>query len=141
MACALLVAFVLGVALLLRTVPARPGSAIQTAQSFVDGLRAHELERAYRLITQRSGVGASFGEFQGIVRQQWPGTPPALIRFLAVRPFQSYGNRLTRWLQGRATDPAELWLEFSVDGTPFEVRETRADGGEWKVDSFQSHAG
>ena len=74
-------------------------------------------------------------------RQQWPRTPPTAVRFLAARPLQSYGNRLRRWLEGREADPQEMWLEFSIDGMPFEVREARRDGGAWKVDFFQAHAG
>ena len=135
------VAFVPGAALLLRLVPAQPRPAIQTAQSFVACLQAHEPERAYRLTTQQSEVGTSLGEFQGIVRQQWPGKAPNAVQLVAVRPFQSYRNRLRRWFRGQAMDPAEQWLGFSVGGLPFEVRETHADGAGWKVDHFQSHAG
>ena len=132
---------VFGTFLLLWTVPARPTSAIRHAQSFVDCLGSHELERAYRLTTQRGEVGRSFGDFQGIVRQQWPGVTASPVRFLSARPAQSYGNRLRRWFQGREIEPPERWLEFSADGVPFQVRETRAGGREWRVSSFQSHAG
>ena len=68
-------------------------------------------------------------------------TALASVRFEAVRPFQSYGNLLHRWFHGREVDPLQFWLEFSVDGVPFTVRETRGHGGEWKVDYFESHAG
>ena len=129
-----------GVGLFLRLVPARPERAIRAAQNFVDCLRSHEWERAYELTNRQSDVGKNLGEFQGIVHQQWPGAPPAPAQFLAVRPFQSYGNRLRRWVHGQEMDPQEVSLEFSVDGVPFEVRETRV-GGEWKVNYFQSHAG
>ena len=131
----------LGVGLFLRLVPARPETAIQTAQSFVDCLRSHELEQAYQLTTRQSEADRSFAEFQGIVRQQWPGAPPVSVRFLAAHPSQSYGNRLRRWVHGQEVDPQELWLEFSVDGMPFQVREARVGGGEWKVSYFQAHAG
>ena len=137
----LLAVVVLGASLLLQMVPAQPRSAIKTARSLVDGLRARELERAYRLTTRRGEVGGSLAEFQAIVRQQWPATIPTSVRFETVRPFQSHGNRLRRWLHGREVDPPQLWLEFSVDGVPFTVREVRAGGGEWKVDYFESHAG
>ena len=131
----------LGVGLFLRLVPARPETAIRTAQSFVDCLHSHELEQAYRLTTRQSEAGRSFGEFQNVVRQQWPGAPPVSVRFLGVHPSQSYGNRLRRWVNGQEIDPQDLWLEFSVDGMPFQVREARVGGGEWKVRSFQAHAG
>ena len=137
----LLAAVVLGACLLLRVIPAQPGSAIGTAQSFVDCLRVREVTHAYQLTTQRGEVGRSLAEFQAVVRQQWPATTPASVRFEAVHPFQSYGNRLRRWLHGREADPPQLWLEFSVDGVPFTVRETRVNKGEWKVDYFESHAG
>lgn len=126
---------------LLRVVPARPGAAVRTAQDFVECLRAHDLERAYRLTTRRGEVGGSFEEFRGVVRQQWPAAAPVPVRFVAVGPFQSYGNRLRRWFHGREADPKEVWLEFSVGGVPFGVRAARTDGGEWKVSYFQSHAG
>ena len=137
----LTVAVVLGVGLLLRVIPAQPSAAIATAQGFVDCLRARELQRAYQLTTQRSEVGSDLAEFQTIVWQQWPTTAPASVRFEAVRPFQSHGNRLRRWLHGQEIDPPQLRLEFSVGGVPFTVRETRGPSGEWKVDSFASHAG
>ncbi len=137
----LLAAVVLGAGLLLRMISAQPRSAIKTAQSFVDGLRDGKLQQAYQLTTRRDEVGGSLAEFQAVVRQQWPATAPASVRFKEARPFQSYGNRLRRWLHGREADPPQLWLEFSVDGVPFTVREARAGGGEWKVDYFESHAG
>ena len=105
--------------------PARPEAAIQTARDFVNCLRSHEWERAYELTAQKSNMGKNFAEFQSIVRQQWPTATPASIRFLTVHPFQSYGNRLRRWAYGQTIDPQELWLDFSVDGLPFQVRERR----------------
>ncbi len=137
----LLIAVALGVGLLLRMIPAQPSSAIGTAQSFVEGLRDGKFQQVYPLTTRRGEVGGNLAEFQAVVRQQWPATAPASVRFEAVRPSQSYGNRLRRWLYGRDADPPQLWLEFSVDGVPFTVREMRGDGGEWKVDYFESHAG
>ena len=82
----------------------------------------------------------SSGPPRGARRNGRPA-PPGAARFVAARPFQSYGNRLRRWWQGRPVDPPQCWLEFSVDGVPFQVREVRTDGGGWEVDLFQSHAG
>ncbi len=141
MTCGLLVAVILGVGSLLRAIPARPSAAIGTAQSFVDALRVHELERAYQLTTRQGEVDDTLAEFQAVVRQQWPTTAVASVRFEGVHPFQSYGNRLRRWLRGQEADPPQLWLEFAVDGLPFTVRETRQHPGAWKVDFFESHAG
>ena len=107
----------------------------------MDCLRSDELERAYRLTIRRGEVGGDLGEFQTVARRQWPTAAPASVQFLGVRPRQSYGNRLRRWLRGQSTDPPEMWLEFSVDGVSFEVRERPTDDGGWKVDFFQSHAG
>ena len=137
----LLAVVVLGADLLLGMIPARPSSAVRTAQSFVDGLRDSKLQQAYQLTTRRGEVGGSLAEFQAVVRQQWPATAPAFVRFKEARPFQSYGNRLRRWLHGREADPPQLWLEFSVGGVPFTVREIHGLDGEWKVDYFESHAG
>ena len=137
----LLAVVVLGAGRLLQMVPVRPRSAIKTAQSFVAGLSAHELERAYQLTTRRGEVGGSLAEFQAAVRQQWPATTVASVRFEAVHPFQSYGNRLRRWLRRREVDPPQLWLEFSVGGVPFTVCEIHGSDREWKVDYFESHAG
>ena len=135
------VAAVLVALLFLWVVPARPRAAIQVAQSFVEDLRSHELEQAYQLTTQQAEVGRSLEEFQNVVRQQWPAIPPASVRFLEARPRQAYGNRLRRWWRGQKMDPPQAWLEFTVDGMPFQVRARRMDGGGWKVDFFESHAG
>ncbi len=138
---AVLVTGILGAGVFLRTVPARPGQAIRTAEKFVDCPKTQELTQAYQLTTQRGDVGKSFVDFQKVVRQQWPEGTTAPIRRLAVSPFQSYGNRLRRWLQGQEVEMPEVHVEFSVGGMPFEVRERYVGKGEWKVSYFQAHAG
>ena len=135
------VALALGTGWLLRTVLARPGGAIRTAERFVELLKAQDLPGAYRLTTQRGGVGGSFEEFQRVVRRQWPGDGSAAVRRLDVGPFQSYGNRLRRWLRGQPVEMPELYVEFSVGGVPFKVSERYEKNGEWKVSYFQTHAG
>ena len=140
-ALAAVVAVMLGAGVFLRTVPARPGQAIRTAEKFVDCLRTQELLQAYQLTTQRGDVGKSFADFQKVVRQQWPEGAAAPVQRLAVSPFQSYGNRLRRWLRRQEIEMPEVHVEFSVGGMPFEVRERYVGRGEWKVSYFQAHAG
>ena len=122
-------------------VPARPGAAVQRAHHFVRFLQVGAWEQAYALTDQQTAVGKTLGDFRRLVARQWPGTPPASVRLLSVRPFQSYGNRWRRWAAGREVEQTVLHLEFTVDGVPFEVRERYAGHGEWKVNYFQSHAG
>lgn len=136
-----LVAATLGAGWLLRAIPARPGRALQTAEKFVELLKAQDLPGAYQLTTRRGGVGSNLEEFQTVVRQQWPGGTSATIRRLAVGPFQSYGNRLRRWLRSQQVEMPELYVEFSVGGVPFKVSERYTKDGEWKVSYFQTHAG
>ena len=131
----------LGAGWLLHAVPVRPGQALRTAERFVELLQAQDLSGAYGLTTQRGDVGRSLEEFQSVVRRQWPGDRSAMVRRLAVGPFQSYGNRLRRWLRGQQVEMPELHVEFSVGGVPFEVRERSTKDGEWKVSYFQTHAG
>ena len=129
------------VGLLLRTVPAQPRQAIRTAEKFADCLKTQELPQAYQLTTQRGDVGKSFTDFQKVVGQQWPEGTTGPVQRLAVWPFQSYGNRLRRWLRGQEVEMPELHVQFSVGGVPFEVRERYVGKGEWKVSYFQAHAG
>ncbi len=57
-----------------------------------------------------------------------------------VRPFQSYGNRLRRWINGESVDQTEANVDFSVGGVPFKVGLVRSKDGRWRVRNFQSHA-
>ncbi|HTD15823.1 MAG TPA: hypothetical protein VK673_11625, partial [Chthoniobacterales bacterium] len=54
--------------------------------------------------------------------------------------FQTYGNRLRRWLGGRKVDPDSIGLEFEA-GPPVEVRVVSSPDGKWRVTYFQTHAG
>jgi len=54
--------------------------------------------------------------------------------------FQTYGNRLRRWLAGRKVDPDRIGLEFEA-GPPLEIRMVSSPDGKWRVTYFQTHAG
>jgi hypothetical protein len=120
-----------------------PGDAIETSQRFISLIESGNLRDAYALTTQDALSGSTFEAFTANAQNRighglFPnGTP---IRWKGIRyGFQSYGNRLRRWLAGRKLDPDMISLEFDV-GAPVEVRLISPADGKWKISYFQSHA-
>jgi hypothetical protein len=121
-----------------------PTDAIETSQRFISLIEAGNLREAYALTTQDALSGSTFEAFTANAQHRIDsrlgsnGTP---IRWKGVHyGFQSYGNRLRRWLAGRKLDPDTISLEFDV-GAPFEVRVVSSSNGKWKISYFQIHAG
>jgi hypothetical protein len=120
-----------------------PPEAVDTSRRFISLIETGNLREAYALTTQDDLSGATFEAFETRTKNRidqivFVAHPP--IQWLGERGgFQTYGNRLRRWLAGRKLDPNLLNLEFTV-GTRFEVRLVSAGEGKWKISYFQTHA-
>jgi hypothetical protein len=120
-----------------------PSEAVEISRRFISLIESGDLREAYALTTQDSLSGSTFESFETKTKNRISQTvfvsrPP--IQWVGVRNgFQTYGNRLRRWLAGRKLDPDTLSLEFTV-GAPFEVRLVSAGEGRWKISYFQTHA-
>jgi hypothetical protein len=142
-----LAALVLAMAIAAVRVQYIPSEAVSLSIAFVDLIRSGDIAKAHELTTKDGGVGRDLAAFTDKVDREWGGHDgdrgpadrgPAEVR--DVRPFQSYGNRLRRWISGRSMDAAETSLDLSVGGLPFEVRVVHLRGGGWRVRYFQGHA-
>jgi hypothetical protein len=120
-----------------------PPEAIETSRRFISLIESGNLREAYTLTTQDDLSGATFEAFETRTKNRIDQTvfvahPP--IQWVGERGgFQTYGNRLRRWLAGRKLDPNLLNLEFTA-GTRLEVRLVSAGEGKWKISDFQTHA-
>jgi len=120
-----------------------PPEAVETSRRFISLIESGNLREAYALTTQDELSGATFEAFETRTKNRIDQTvfsahPP--IQWVGERGgFQTYGNRLRRWLAGRKLDPNLLSLEFTV-GAPFEVRLVSVGEGKWKISYFQTHA-
>jgi hypothetical protein len=120
-----------------------PPEAIEMSRRFISLIESGNLQEAYALTTQDDLSGSTFEVFETKTRNRinqivFATHPP--IQWVGERGgFQTYGNRLRRWLAGRKLDPEVLSLEFTV-GAPFEVRLVSVGEGKWKVRYFQTHA-
>jgi hypothetical protein len=139
---ALLAALLLATAWAATRIQYVPREALSLSIDFVDLIRSGQIAKAHGLTTKDGGVGRDLAAFTDKVHREWGDNVdrgPAEVRH--VRPFQSYGNRLRRWISGQSTDEAETSVDLSVGGLPFEVRVVRLMGGGWRVRYFQVHAG
>jgi hypothetical protein len=120
-----------------------PSEAIETSRRFISLIESGNLREAYALTTQDDLSGSTFEAFEAKTRNRinqvvFAAHPP--IQWVGERGgFQTYGNRLRRWLAGRKLDPELLSLEFTV-GAPFEVRLVPIGEGKWRIRYFQTHA-
>jgi hypothetical protein len=143
LALALLVLCVLGVAaywgLHQRYVPP---DAIAAAERFLSLVKAGNFAEAYSLTTQDALPGRTLEEFESNLRHRVAvDALTAKAEWRGVRGgFQTYGNRLRRWLAGRKLDPDSIGLEFEA-GSPVEIRLLSSPDGKWRVTYFQTHAG
>ena len=114
----------------------RPTNAIAQAETFVFLLNADKLSEAYDLTLQNELTGKTLAAFEEVAKRQFCSLDKTTTTF----PFQSNGNRLRRWYQGRALEPAEVTVEFT-GSCLFGVTLHSNSSGKWKVYFFQSHAG
>jgi len=131
---------------LMTSVPYRPPEAVRRAEEFVSAIVSAEMERAYTLTSREAPFGNSFQEFVAAVDAEIGAREIVSIRVRDAWPFQSYGNRLRRWLTGRQVEMPEISVDFlletDAEGSllPFEVRQTYLGNGTWAVTYFQVHA-
>ena len=120
-----------------------PPEAITLAERFLSLVKAGNFAEAYSLTTQDAMSGRTQEQFEANVHRRIGSVlsnENSTAEWRGVRNgFQTYGNRLRRWLAGRKIDPDSLSLEFSVP-SPLEIRLVLSPEGKWKVSYFQVHA-
>jgi hypothetical protein len=119
-----------------------PPDAIAVAERFLSLIKAGNFTEAYSLTTQDALPGRTLEQFESNVhRRVAVDALTPTVEWRGVRGgFQTYGNRLRRWLAGRKIDPDSIGLEFEA-GPPVEVRVVSSPNGKWRVTYFQTHAG
>jgi hypothetical protein len=121
-----------------------PPDAITLAERFLSLIKAGNFTEAYSLTTQDAMSGKTLEQFQANVRRRVALDSLILKQTVEWRGvhggFQTYGNRLRRWLAGRKIDPDVIGLLFDA-GSPVEVRVVSSPEGKWRIDYFQTHAG
>lgn len=118
-----------------------PPDAIAQAERFLSLIKAGNLPEAYSLTTQDALAGRTLEQFESNLRHRL--AVEALTPTVQCRGerggFQTYGNRLRRWLAGKKLDEDKISLDFEA-GTPVEVRLLSSPDGKWRVIYFQTHA-
>lgn len=119
-----------------------PPDAIAVAERFVSLIKAGNFAEAYSLTTQDALPGRTLEQFEANVQRRVAvDALKPTVEWRGVKGgFQTYGNRLRRWLAGRKVDPDSIGLEFEA-GPPLEVRMVSSPDGKWRVTYFQTHAG
>jgi hypothetical protein len=116
--------------------------AIALAERFISLIKAGNFAEAYALTTQDALPGRTLEQFESNVHHRVAlDALTATAEWRGVKGgFQTYGNRLRRWLAGRKLDPDSIGLEFEA-GSPVEIRLISSPDGKWRVTYFQTHAG
>ena len=119
-----------------------PPDAIVLAERFLSLVKAGNFTEAYSLTTQDALPGRTLEQFESNVHHRIAvDALTSTVEWRGVKGgFQTYGNRLRRWLAGRKIDPDSIGLEFEA-GAPIEVRLVSSPDGKWRVTYFQTHAG
>jgi hypothetical protein len=119
-----------------------PPEAIASAERFLSLIKAGNFAEAYSLTTQDALPGRTLEQFESNVRRRVAvDALTSKVEWRGVKGgFQTYGNRLRRWLGGRKLDPDGMGLEFDA-GPPVEVRVVSSPDGKWRITYFQTHAG
>ena len=119
-----------------------PPDAIAVAERFVSLIKAGNFAEAYSLTTQDALPGRTLEQFEANVQRRVAvDALKPTVEWRGVKGgFQTYGNRVRRWLAGRKVDPDSIGLEFEA-GPPLEVRMVSSPDGKWRVTYFQTHAG
>ena len=116
----------------------RPAQAIQTAQQFLAHLQAKAFNNAHVLSIQNGLVGKTALQLETISKQQLCSEKP--LHFTWFAPTQSNGNRLRRMILGREVEMPEVIVELENSECLMSFT-LHHSNGDWKVISFQSHAG
>jgi hypothetical protein len=119
-----------------------PPDAIALAERFLSLIKAGNFSEAYSLTTQDALPGRTLEQFESNVhRRVAVDALTPTVKWRGVKGgFQTYGNRLRRWLAGRKLDPDSIGLEFEA-GPPLEIRVVSSPDGKWRVTYFQTRAG
>jgi hypothetical protein len=119
-----------------------PPDAIALAERFISLIKAGNFTEAYSLTTQDALPGRTLEQFESNVHHRVAvDALTTTVEWKGVKGgFQTYGNRLRRWLAGRKIDPDSIGLEFQA-GSPVEIRLISSPDGRWRVTYFQTHAG
>jgi hypothetical protein len=119
-----------------------PPDAIAAGERFLSLVKAGNFAEAYSLTTQDALPGRTLEQFESNLRHRVAvDALTAKAEWRGVHGgFQTYGNRLRRWLAGRKLDPDSIGLEFEA-GSPVEIRLLSSPDGKWRVTFFQTHAG
>jgi hypothetical protein len=121
-----------------------PPDAIALADRFLSLVKAGNFTEAYSLTTQDALPGRTLEQFESNVGHRMGGlNEKQSIEWRGERGgYQTYGNRLRRWLAGRKLDEDRISLEFELaGGIPVEIRVVSSPDGRWRVTYFQTHAG
>ncbi|MDF3837374.1 hypothetical protein P3W85_31160 [Cupriavidus basilensis] len=116
----------------------RASEPVQVAQAFVAYLKVGQFAQAHGLTMKNPYTGRTVSELADISRRNLCQVQEG--RILSTFPFQSNGNRLRRWLMGQEVEMSPITIEFAGN-CPFNVTVRRTQSNDWKVSSFQSHAG
>jgi hypothetical protein len=119
-----------------------PPEAIASAERFLSLIKAGNFAEAYSLTTQDALPGRTLEQFESNVHHRLAvDALTSKVEWRGVKGgFQTYGNRIRRWLGGRKVDPDSMGLEFEA-GSPVEVRVVSSPDGKWRITYFQTHAG
>ena len=119
-----------------------PPDAIAAGEHFLSLIKTGNFTEAYSLTTQDALPGRTLEQFESNVYHRVAVEAlTSTVEWRGVRSgFQTYGNRLRRWLAGRKLDPDSIGLEFEA-GPPVEIRLLSSPDGKWRVTYFQTHAG
>jgi hypothetical protein len=122
-----------------------PQEPVEISRKFLDLVQAGELRGAYLLTDQGALVGRTPAAFEANVRRQLGiDAFPTSRRIELIGTgggFQSYGNRLRRWIMGRKIDPDQVRVDYFVGaGLPFDISLRSNETGQWQITFFQSHA-
>ena len=121
-----------------------PPDAIAVAERFISLIKAGNFAEAYSLTTQDALPGRTLEQFESNVAHRMGRlNEKQSVEWRGERGgYQTYGNRLRRWLAGRKLDEDRISLEFELAGVvPVEIRLVSSPDGRWRVVYFQTHAG
>jgi len=128
-----------------------PATMKSTAMRFSEYLISDKITEAYKLTHPGSRIGKKFKLFQSMLNSQLyrPNSRlPRLTHFeyKLLNPFQSYGNKLRRWVSNSKIKinqyDVEIFFFRGLDEkTPMPIRITlKRYGGSWRVVKIYLHA-
>ncbi len=120
-----------------------PVKAVSISRNFLNLMKAGQLEQAYSLTERNAIIGTSFSQFQNKVYKEWTrhgGRENCDVEIDRIFPKQSYGNRLSRYLNRKKVEPDWLYVNYHAGGMPFGIKLISDSNGNWEIVNFESHA-